>query len=87
MAKKFELEGVALLPPLTKEQVEGLLKFASLNAHRMAEMVDYEGCCWHDDIGEAQRYVYDSIRLGYGLVAPDDIHLGYDDEDEDEDDE
>lgn len=69
-----------MLPELTKEQVEGLLKFAALNAGRMADMVDYEGCCWRDDIDEAQRYVYDSIRLGYGIVGLKHIYLGDEDD-------
>lgn len=84
----FKLKQVELLPPLKEEEVKNIIKFLRLNASALAEMDNYEGCCWSDDIDHAQSYVYDALELGYGLEDLSEyLKDNFGEEEEDEDDE
>ena len=90
MAKKFVPQNVELLPPLTNNQVTNLIKFCVINAGIMEEILDFESCCASDDGATFQGYIYDSLRVGYGLTSVEEFNeyngLG-DEEDEEEEDE
>ena len=51
-------------------------------------MVNYESCCASDDGAVFQGFIYDSMRMGYGLMSVKEYIKDYrldDDEDEDDD--
>lgn len=89
MPKKFIPQNTELLPPLTYGQVANLIKFCRINSDILEELHDFESCCASDDGAVFKVYVYDSLRVGYGLTSVDEYNddQGWnDDEDEDEDD-
>lgn len=86
MGYTITLKQTELLPALKPEEVRNIIKFCHLNAGSLASMVEYDGCCWHDDIREAQSYVYAALELGYGLITLSEYRQdrGLDEEEEDD---
>ena len=87
MKKKFELRRPDLLPPLTTEQAENLIKFIRLNADQLENLYgEIESCCFGDDGRLYQSFVYDAIKLGYGLIDLKQYlaDRGYDEDDKDD---
>ena len=65
------LKKTELLPPMTQAQATDLITFLRVNADLLEELNgEFESCCASDDGPVWQSYVYDSLRLGYGLLTP-----------------